>query len=432
MLASLKEKIYAPFAGVGVLSGLMAVIAVIYPLCALFSKQANDVLFWLLVVLSIGIILCRKSEKLPFLRFLKAYWPLWFAMSLFFLAELSNQLFATRLRFVWLAEPFRFLLLPLLVYAWLSLPLERLKWARWGWGLCAIAGGVFLFVISGMGEVRPETVSYTGILLISFTNFSLLMGFITVFAIGWDNPKKKRSIVLGTLILCAVICGLYASQTRASWIIALILLVLAGLFFWKGNKKTIVVAGGIVLLLSALMVAFMFAAQVPGRFKQVQSDVMQYQKGDANTSIGARLQLWEASWRVFTRYPWTGIGGRNQLFRENMAKTGMNFAPEAARQTHSHNEFLQRAVRYGVLGGIAVIAVFLVPFIYFVSYIRSSDSVLRTIAFMGATYHLAFFIFGLSDVIFEWRTTIQFYVVLFSILLAMLIKRKEEVLFYSI
>ena len=62
MLASLKEKIYAPFAGVGVLSGLMAVIAVIYPLCALFSKQANDVLFWLLVVLSFGIILCRKSE----------------------------------------------------------------------------------------------------------------------------------------------------------------------------------------------------------------------------------------------------------------------------------------------------------------------------------------------------------------------------------
>ncbi|MCM1129604.1 MAG: O-antigen ligase family protein [Oxalobacter formigenes] len=312
------------------------------------------------------------------------------------------------------------------------MPLEWLKWARWVWGLCAIAGGVFLFVISGMGKVRPEPFNYTGIFLIPFTNFSVLMGMMAVFSIGWDNPKKKRNIVLGTLALCAVICGLYASQTRASWIIALILLVLAGLFFRKGNKKTIVVTSSIVLLLSALIVAFMFSGQVPGRFKQVQSDVMQYQKGDANTSIGARLQLWEASWKAFTKHPVTGIGERSKSFQKNMAKTGVNFAPEAARQPHAHNEFLQRAVRYGALGGIAVIAVFLVPFIYFVSYIRSSDSVLRTTAFMGATYNLAFFIFGLSDVIFEWRTTIQFYVVMSSMLFAALIKRKEEVLFYSI
>ncbi|MCM1512665.1 MAG: hypothetical protein NC112_06115 [Oxalobacter formigenes] len=220
------------------LSGLMAVIAVIYPVCALFSKQANDALFWLLVVLSIGVVFCRKNEPLPFSRLLKDYWPLWIAMSLFFLAELSTQLFATRLRLSLLfSEPFRFVLLPLLVYGWLSLPLERLKWARWGWFFCAIAGGVFLFVISGMGEVRPEPFNYTGMFLIPFTNFSVLMGAMVVSSIGWDNPKKKRSIVLGTLALCAVMCGLYASQTRASWIIALVFLVLASLFFQKGKKK---------------------------------------------------------------------------------------------------------------------------------------------------------------------------------------------------
>ncbi|MCM1512666.1 MAG: O-antigen ligase family protein [Oxalobacter formigenes] len=170
----------------------------------------------------------------------------------------------------------------------------------------------------------------------------------------------------------------------------------------------------------------MFTGKVPGRFEQIQSDIMQYQKGNANTSIGARLQLWETSWKVFTKHPLTGIGGRSKSFQKNMVTAGRNFAPETARQTHAHNEFLQRAIRYGILGGIMVIAVFLVPFIYFVSYIRSSDSVLRTTAFMGAVYHLFFLFFGLSDVIFEWRITIQFYVVVSSILLAALIKRKEK------
>lgn len=427
MLPGLKNKVHALFAETGILPGLMAVMAVIYPVCALFSKRANDALFWLLVVLSIGVVFRRKNNDYSFPRFLKDYWPLWLAMSLFFLAELSNQLFATRLRFALLfSEPFRFVLLPLLVYGWLALPLEKLRQARWGWMLCAIAGGAFLFFISGMGKVRPETVNYTGVHLIHFSNVFFLAGFMAVFAVGWQKSRKEVGMVLGAVTLCAVVCGLYASQTRASWIIFLILFVLTGVFFWRENKKTVATTGGVILLCIVLGFSFTSADKWLGRFKLVQSDVAQYQEGNANTSIGARLQLWEASWIIFTEYPWTGIGGRKQPFQENMAKTGLHFAPEAARQTHAHNEFLQRAVRYGILGGIAVLAVFLVPFIYFVSCIRSSDPVLKTTAFTGAVYSLAFFLFGLSDVIFEWRATVHLYIVVLSVLLAMLIKRKEE------
>lgn len=432
MLFNLKNKMQASFAEGGILSRVMAVIVVIYPVCALFSKRANDALFWLLVVLSIGIIFCRKNNHYSFSRFLRDYWPLWLAMSLFFLAELSNQLFATRLRFSLLfSEPFRFALLPLLVYGWLALPLARLKQARWGWALCAVAGGIFLFFISGMGKFRPETANYTGIYLIPFSNFSILAGFMAVFAMGWGRAGRKNRVIFGAVIFCSVIVGLYASKTRASWIVFLILLVIAGGFFWKEHKKIIAAISGVILLCIALGFFFTSADKWLGRFQLVQSDIAQYQAGDANTSIGARLQLWEASWMIFTERPWTGIGGRKQLFQENMARTGINFAHEAAIQVHTHNEFLQRAVRYGILGGAAVIAVFLVPFIYFVSYIRSPDSVLRTTAFMGAVYNLAFFLFGLSDVIFEWRTTVHLYIVVFSVLLAILMKQKEAVLHQS-
>lgn len=427
MLPGLKDKIHAPFAEGGILSGLMAVIVVIYPVCALFSRQANDVLFWLLVVLSIGVIFCRKSNHYSFLRFLKDYWSLWLAMSLLFFAELSNQLFATRLRLsLLLSEPFRLVLLPLLVYGWLALPSEKLRQARWGWMLCAVAGGIFLFFISDMGKFRPEMANYTGIYLIPFSNFSILAGFMAVFAMRWGRAGRKNRVILGAVIFCSVMGGLYASQTRASWIITLILSILAGVFFWRENKKTVATTGGVILLGIALFFSFTSADKWLGRFKLIQSDVVQYQEGNANTSIGARLQLWEASWMIFTEHPWTGIGGRKQVFQENMARTGINFAPEAARQKHAHNEFLQRAVRYGILGGIAVLAVFLVPFIYFFSCIRSSDPVLKTTAFTGAVYSLAFFLFGLSDVIFEWRTTVHLYIVVLSVLLAILIKRKEE------
>lgn len=427
MLPGLKDKIHAPFAEGGILSGLMAVIVVIYPVCALFSKQANDVLFWLLVVLSIGVIFCRKSNHYSFLRFLKDYWSLWLAMSLLFFAELSNQLFATRLRLsLLLSEPFRLVLLPLLVYGWLALPLEKLKQARWGWMLCAVAGGLFLFFISDMGKFRPNTWDYIGTLaLIPFTNLLLITGLMAVLAMKWGRAGRKSGLIFGGVILCAVIGGLYASQTRASWLIALILFGVAGGFFYRENKKTVSTVGGVIFCV-ALCLFFASSGKWLDRFKLIQSDIAQYQDGNANTSIGARLQIWQASWIIFTEHPWTGIGGRNQPFQENMVETGVNFAPEAARQMHAHNEFLQRTVRYGLLGGVAVIAMFLVPFIYFISYIHSSDPVLKTTAFTGAVYSLAFFLFGLSDVIFEWRTTVHLYIVVLSVLLAILIKRKEE------
>lgn len=433
MLFNLKDKMQASFAEGGILSRVMAVIVVIYPVCALFSKRANDALFWLLVVLSIGVVSCRKSNHYSFSRFLKDYWPLWLAMSLFFLAEFSNQLFATRLRLSLLfSEPFRFALLPLLVYAGLSLPLERLKQARWGWALCAVAGGIFLFFISGMGKFRPNTWDYIDTLaLIPFTNLFLITGLMAVFAMGWGRAGRKNCVIFGAIIFCSVIVGLYASKTRASWIIFLILLVMAGGFFWKEHKKMIAAISGVIFLCIALGFFFTSADKWLRRFQLVQSDVVQYQEGNANTSVGARLQLWEASWMIFTEHPWTGIGGRGNAFVDVVAQTGLALSHETKRQWHAHNEFLQRAVRYGIPGGAAVIAVFLVPFVYFVSYIRVSDPALRKAAFMGVTYNLAFFLFGLSDLIFEWRVAVQFYIVILSVLLVILLKQKEAVLHQS-
>lgn len=428
----MKDKIHALFAEGGILSGLMAVIAVIYPVCALFSKQANDVLFWLLVVLSIGVVFCRKGNGYSFSRFLKDYWPLWLAMSLLFFAELSNQLFATRLRFsLLLSEPFRFVLFPLLVYGWFALPSEKLRLAGWGWMLCAVAGGVFLFFISGMGKFRPNTWDYIGTLaLIPFTNLLLITGLMAVLAMKWGRTGRKSSLIFGGVILCAVIGGLYASQTRASWLIALILFGIAGGFFYRENKKMVSTVGGVIFCV-ALCLFFASSGKWLDRFKLIQSDIAQYQDGNADTSIGARLQIWQASWIIFTEHPWVGIGGRGDLFRDTVAQTDLVLAPETKRLWHAHNEVLQRMARYGFPGGIAIIAVFLVPFVYFVSYIRVSDPALRKAAFMGVTYNLAFFLFGLSDLIFEWRVAVQFYIVILSVLLAILMKQKEAVLHQS-
>lgn len=436
MLPSLKDKIHAPFAEGGILSGVMAVIAVIYPVCALFSKQANDVLFWLLVVLSIGVIFCRKGKGYSFSRFLKDYWPLWLAMSLLFFAELSNQLFATRLRLSLLfSEPFRLVLLPLLVYGWLALPLEKLKQARWGWMLCAVAGGLFLFFISDMGKYRPNTHECIGVLeaisVIPFTNLVVLMGFMAIFAIGWDKPKKILGLVLGILVLFLVIEGAYVSQTRLSWIIVLIMSAVTGRFFWKENRSAIVVIGCVVLFFTALSCFLMPKFHLLERVKQAQNDIVLYQKGDANTSIGARLQLWEGALMIFTEHPWTGIGGRSAQFQDAIAQTDLTLSHETKKQRQAHNEFLQRAVRYGILGIIAILAVLGTPFFYFIRYLRSSDSVLRTVAFIGMVYNLGICVWGLPDVIFEWRVTVQFYVVVFSVLFAILIKQKNNS-YYSI
>ena len=87
------------------------------------------------------------------------------------------------------------------------------------------------------------------------------------------------------------------------------------------------------------------------------------EKGNFNSSMGARVYNWSLGWTSFKESPWVGIGGRERLNRIKSA--GMELSPdqqgqrfdEVRRLGHVHNQFLHSAMDGGVVGLVSTLAV---------------------------------------------------------------------------
>ena len=82
------------------------------------------------------------------------------------------------------------------------------------------------------------------------------------------------------------------------------------------------------------------------RLAEAQHDIALYQEGKADTSIGARFEMWRFAWQEGSRYPLFGAGTA-QL---NADKDAWCAAADLAAFGHLHNEFLDAFARRGLLG----------------------------------------------------------------------------------
>ena len=100
-------------------------------------------------------------------------------------------------------------------------------------------------------------------------------------------------------------------------------------------------------------------------------------------------------------------------------------SPATANYPHSHNEFLFTAVVFGTCGVLALLALYLVPVVYFLCYGARQAEAGRATAVMGLVLCLAFVSDGLVDVMFIWRECSLFYTVLLSLLMAALLRWRQ-------
>jgi O-antigen ligase len=93
-------------------------------------------------------------------------------------------------------------------------------------------------------------------------------------------------------------------------------------------------------------------------------------------------------------------------------------SPVIARQIHSHNEIFYNMATLGSLGLAGLLALYLVPGVYFARRMRHASSELRAVASMGVMTSVGFVVFGLTDVTFMWGASDNFYGIFMAILFA--------------
>jgi O-antigen ligase len=397
---------------------------VLFPALSIVLHDAGNACLYVLLICSIVALICRcKPMGIGFGQLLKEYWPLHLAMASLFIAVILNQLSLGTFEARQYDRAIRLAVFAPVFWIVLAAPLRYLKSVQWAFIVGIIAAVIKIYVVTDGGTSRPSNIGF--LLIIAFSDIALLLGCMTLLSIGWNNRSEKAVILLKFLIFCVSLYITILGQSRGTWI-AIPFFVVFGIQFLGGIRirHKLMVA---VLALAVMTTMLTFSSTIQTRIAEAKSDVTLYlQGGNADTSLGIRLQLWRASWELFKERPIFGIG------RENFGPGLANFSsknmisPVAASFAHSHNELLFNMTILGIIGLLANLSVYCVPAYYFGREIRHPDSYVRTAAGMGVLLSLGFFIFGLTDLMFFWTVLGGFYCMSVATFLAIIIKRKKN------
>jgi O-antigen ligase len=304
------------------------------------------------------------------------------------------------------------------------LPSRRLTSIGWGCALGALAASAWVFVdrpAGGWSDTERLSNYYTN--AIPFGDTALLFAFLAVFTFGWDRKARPLALIVKLAALFAGGFVSYLSGTRGGWIAVPVFALLLGVQYgWFSHWKRVVVTA---VLLVAAAGALFSTSGIRHRIADAGSDFALMQRGDKDTSVGLRLQLWSASVTLFERHPFYGVGkGHLESALGDLAKHG-----EASQQIvneRSHSDFFSAIAEMGAMGALSLLAVYFGTSVYFWRARNAADSVIRTAACSGLAVSFSTILFGLTiDVLVPIQV-----VVLISLLtatfLAIIVSRRRE------
>lgn len=190
---------------------------------------------------------------------------------------------------------------------------------------------------------------------------ALLGGVLYVLTVG-GAFRRKSLVSLGFLIAAAGAAYIVVlSGTRAIWPVLLIVPFLSLLSF--GSRRVILWGVPAVLLTVNCMVMLGVSAShtVNNRIEALKTDLQLAFDGDLSGSLGQRVQIYRAGYALFQEKPVFGYGPGNE--REEIAAKTAEIGGERLAYSHAHNAVLNVALRSGLIGVAAFLAVLLVPFV---------------------------------------------------------------------
>lgn len=249
--------------------------------------------------------------------------------------------------------------------------------------------------------------------------------------VGFARPSHSRAS--NTLAWINIVCAILIQMlngTRGSLVAMLVtLLPMLLVRYQRFNMRMFVVAALAIATLAA------GACMVPGsplgkRVDEVVSEIKQFDQGNPESSVGARLMMWGVGMQYFASHPWTGIGV-GQFARilqatpycEQRSDTAQGGQSIVCVLEHAHNDIVEAAATTGLPGLFSLLGLFLVPAALFLRALRKSratgDVQVIHLAGAGLGVVMASMISGLTQVTTAHQANIVFYAGLIGLLLGL-------------
>lgn len=304
----------------------------------------------------------------------------------------------------------RFLVLPwCALWAYALQPSRSALWAGAVIGLAA-ALALALWQATG-GAVRVHGWNNA----IVFAEIVLMLMILAVFC----RPAGRWRWVIGALLLgtaCIVLSG-----SRGVWpglMLVLVVMVLGS--GWKTSRVRVLVLGGVVAAV-AVLVLVMPVLSSRTRVTELHRDIDRYERGDVDTSMGARLELLSIAQQTFVQHPLTGVGmGRFDSVIQTLPEC-RNKDKKLCHLGHAHNDLAEWAATLGTPGLLTIIAIYALPLWWFVGLIGASGlrRQPRGAAWAGAMLVVAYILCGQTQSMFAHQLTSSFYAAVVGILMGL-------------
>ena len=212
-------------------------------------------------------------------------------------------------------------------------------WLGACWVACAIGFGTTLWL-------DRDTPSHPIAWAVSL---SLIICLMLPHAMTWPTARGKAMLWLG---IGLGVAGVLMSQSRGAYGIVLWTLWMLG-FSQLTHKEGL--TARLLLGLGVLGALLVWAINDPHDGLRMQEFMTQWSASSqqleegANSSVGARLFLWQKAWSAIQAHPLLGYGAESTVLQ--IETWGRSIASaEVMRLGHLHNEFLDAWMTHGVLG----------------------------------------------------------------------------------
>lgn len=165
----------------------------------------------------------------------------------------------------------------------------------------------------------------------------LTFGFPVSLICAYDNAVPKLMRRISWITLCMMLLGMWANQSRASWL------------FNGLNITWISIKYGIKKI-KYLLILLLMGITITGLFSYNQHYVERFVSTFNTTTDGSnlgRIYVWESSIEMILEHPIVGVGPGvwRQTYREHYKKE-----QEVQDLNHTHNNMIQIAAESGLIG----------------------------------------------------------------------------------
>jgi O-antigen ligase len=227
----------------------------------------------------------------------------------------------------------------------------------------------------------------------AYLHLSLGIGVGILLAIYWAGISENRRVVILMSVVAASLLFIQFNLNGRGPLLATCATIILLLFLLHRHqfKKLL----GILAVVTVMMGTFAYhSSAFQSRFSLIQTELVQSEQGENNSSTGERRALYEIGINAISQRPWFGHGtGMAQKSFGEIAESyqeGRFKSVADMHHLHFHNDLIEMGVHLGLLGISAYL---------FLLWGWFQSLRVRGLTILGTTLVCFIFMAGLTDVI---------------------------------